>query len=196
MRLNAVAGRCAAALAALLLFSPALLAQKQALQERIHLCGACHGEDGNSRTAGIPSIAGQPKTFLETQLVLFREGVRASPQMQPGVAGLSDREVSTIAEFFSARPVRAPSGAADRALLDRGRATARKLGCGGCHLPDFSGREQIPRLAGQREDYLVEAMTAFRDHHREGGDTIMAGALHGVSDADVRAMAHFFSRSR
>ena len=38
-------------------------------QERLQLCAACHGEDGNSGNPQIPSIAGQPKLFLETQLV-------------------------------------------------------------------------------------------------------------------------------
>jgi cytochrome c553 len=165
-------------------------------QERIRICGACHGEDGNSLTAGVPSIAGQPRTFLETQLVLFREGVRPSPQMQPAVAGLTDPEISAIAGVFAARPARAQADRADPPLLERGRAVALRLGCGGCHAADFSGRGQIPRLAAQREDYLVEAMTAFRDNRRAGGDTIMADALHGVPDADIRAMAHFFSRAR
>lgn len=195
MVLNARAGRRAIGLAALLL-SWSAPAQNPLPPERIRVCGACHGEDGNSLMAGIPSIAGQPKNFLETQLVLIREGVRPSPQMQPAVAGLSDREISSIAEFFSARPARAEPRGADPALLGRGRAVARRMGCGGCHLPDFRGREQIPRLAGQREDYLVEAMAAFRDNRRAGGDTIMAGALHGASDADIRALAHFLSRAR
>ena len=39
----------------------------------------------------------------------------------------------------------------------------------------------MPRLAGQREDYLVAEMRAYRDDKRNGGDTIMAAALYGVS---------------
>ena len=37
-------------------------------------CETCHGPGGNSTTRSIPSIAGQPVTFLENQLVFFREG--------------------------------------------------------------------------------------------------------------------------
>ena len=47
-------------------------------QERIQLCAACHGGDGNSTNAQIPSIAGQPKLFLENQLILFARSC-ASP---------------------------------------------------------------------------------------------------------------------
>jgi cytochrome c553 len=171
-------------------------AVSDAVRDRIRVCEACHGEGGNSRTAGIPSLAGQPKLFLETQLVLFREGVRVAPRMQPAVTGLTDREISQIAAYFTAsRPV-AEAGKPDAALAARGRGLARKLRCESCHLADYRGREQIPRLAGQREEYLAEAMLAFRDNRRPGGDTIMAGVLHGVPDADVRAMAHYLARLR
>jgi len=167
------------------------------LQERMRICSSCHGEDGNSRTAGIPSIAGQPKIFLENQLVLFREGVRAAPPLErPAVTGLADGEISTIAGVFGASPVQAGPGGSDPLRAKRGRALAQELGCGSCHLPDFQGREQIPRLAGQREEYLVEAMTGFRHNNRPAADTAMTLVLHGVSDADIEAMAYFFSRYR
>jgi len=167
------------------------------LLERLRICSSCHGEDGNSRTVGVPSIAGQPKIFLENQLVLFREGVRAAPPLkQPAVAGLTDREISTIAGVFGASPVQSGPGSSDPSRAKRGRALAQELGCGSCHLPDFQGREQIPRLAGQREEYLVEAMAGFRYNRRPAADSAMTLVLHGVSDSDIEAMAHFFSRYR
>ena len=173
----------------------ALVVSEAAAQDRLSLCAACHGADGNSATPGTPSIAGQPRLFLETQLVLFREEVRVSPQMQPAVKGLSDREIVRLAEHYAAQPAR-PAGreAGDPAGVKQGIALARKLHCGSCHLPDFRGREQIPRLAGQREDYLVEAMLSYRDNPRGGGDTIMAAALYGLPDADIRALAQYLSR--
>jgi len=179
----------------------ALLVSAAAAQERLPLCGACHGADGNSETAGIPSIAGQPKLFLETQLVLFREEVRVLPRMQPAakgvVKGLSDREITRLAEHYAALPPRSTGNEpADAAQVRRAMALAQKLNCGSCHLPDFRGRQQIPRLAGQREDYLTESMLGYRDNPRGGGDTIMAAALYGLSNADIRALAHYLSRLR
>jgi cytochrome c553 len=52
----------------------------------------------------------------------------------------------------------------------------------------------MPRLAGQREDYLLHAMIGYRDNKRTGADTTMSGILHGMSDADLAALAHFMSR--
>jgi cytochrome c553 len=166
-------------------------------QDRVELCAACHGVDGNSETPGIPSIAGQPKLFLENQLILFREELRVAPQMQSAVQGLTDREIVRLADHYAALPARpAAKEPADPAQVKRGIALAQKLHCGSCHLPDFRGRQQMPRLAGQREEYLIESMRAYRDNRRAGGDTIMAAALYGVSDDEIRAMAHYLARLR
>jgi cytochrome c553 len=160
-------------------------------------CLACHGPGGNSVTAGVPSIAGQPKLFTENQLVLMREGLRPAPQMQPIVQGMKDAEISRLAEHFSKLPATpAQTGRADAALVKQGEVRAKALRCGVCHLADFSGQNQVPRLAGQREEYLEAEMRAYRDNKRKGGDTIMAATLYGVSDADLKALAHFLSRRK
>jgi cytochrome c553 len=166
-------------------------------QERLQLCAACHGEDGNSSNPQIPSIAGQPRLFLENQLILFREELRKSDQMAPVVRGLKDPEIIKLAQHFSRLPAKGmESGAAEPKLMKIGLQKSKALRCGVCHLSDFSGQNQIPRLAGQREAYLEAEMRAYRDGKRTGGDTIMAATLYGVSDADIKALAHFLSRSR
>ena len=165
-------------------------------QERVQLCAACHGEDGNSTNPQIPSIAGQPKLFIENQLILFREELRRSDQMLPVVRGLKDPELIKLAEHFSRLPAKGmETGPGDQKLMGVGKSAAQKLRCGVCHLSDFSGQKQIPRLAGQREAYLEAELRAYRDGKRTGGDTIMAATLYGVSDADLKALAHFLSRS-
>jgi cytochrome c553 len=175
----------------------ALLVSGAAAQDRLPLCEACHGAGGVSQTVGTPSLAGQPKLFLETQLVLFREELRVAPQMQAAVNGLTDKEIVRIADHYAAQPARpVAEGPADAALAKQALGFAQKHHCGSCHLPDYRGRQQIPRLAGQREEYLVESMLAYRDNRRTGGDTIMAAALYGASDADIRALAHYLARLR
>jgi len=173
----------------------ALFVFSASAQERLPLCAACHGEDGNSANPEVPSIAGQPQLFLENQLILFREELRRSDQMAPVVKGLKDAEIVKLAAHFSKLPAKGmETGPADSSLMKAGMEKASRLRCGVCHLADFNGREQMPRLAGQREDYLVAEMRAFRDNKRAGGDTIMAATLYGVSDADISALAHFLSR--
>jgi len=175
----------------------ALFVSGAAAQDRTALCDACHGPGGVSRTAGTPSIAGQPKVFLETQLVLFREGLRIAPQMQAAVNSLTDKEITRLAEHYAAQAAQpAADGPPDAAQAKQAMVLAQKLHCASCHSADFRGGAQIPRLAGQREEYLVESMLAYRDNRRTGGDTIMAAALYGASDGDIRALAHYLARLR
>jgi cytochrome c553 len=158
-------------------------------------CIACHGPGGNSVSPGIPSIAGQPKLFIENQLVLIREQLRPSPQMLPIVKDMKDAEISRLAEHFSRLPAKSMETAErDPKLAQRGMERAQALRCGVCHVSNFTGQNQVPRLAAQRQEYLVAEMRAYRDNKRKGGDTIMAAALYGVSDADIHALAHFLSR--
>lgn len=173
----------------------ALFISAAGAQERLQLCAACHGEDGNSTNPEVPSIAAQPQLFIENQLILFREELRKSDQMAAVVKGLKDAEIVKLAQHFSKLPAKSmESEPANVVLMKQGQAKAKELRCGICHLSDFSGQKQMPRLAGQRELYLEREMRAYRDNKRSGGDTIMASTLYGVSDADIKALAHFLSR--
>jgi cytochrome c553 len=169
----------------------------QPAPEKAPLCNVCHGVNGNSATPGTPSIAGQPALFVENQLVLIREGVRkVQPVMEAAVQGMKDAEIRALARHYAAQKPAGARSAPDLALTKQGAALVHKLHCASCHQPDFRGREQMPRLAGQREEYLESAMNAYRHYTRTGGDTLMAAALYGLSDADVKALAHFLARRK
>jgi len=163
--------------------------------EKARLCESCHGPAGNSVTPGTPSIAAQPETFLENQLIFMREGLRNAPVMQEIAKGMKDEDITALARHFSSQKGH-PVGAApaDEELAGRGAALASRLHCGQCHLPKLQGRAQMPRLAGQREDYLVEAMRGYREGTRTGADTTMSEVLYGLSDADIKALAHYIAR--
>ena len=183
-----IEGRRAWLLAALLFSAPAA-AQ---LTER---CASCHGPDGTSITPGIPSIAGQPKVYVENLLILVREGVRGSAAMQQQMKGVSDREIIALAAHFAKLPLRPTPGASNAALIKQGRLATARYRCGICHLHDYRGREGSPRIAGQREEYLSDVMRAFRDAPPPGSEANMSAAMYGVSDADIRAMAHLLAHS-
>ncbi len=191
-------GRSALGLAAALFLAPcnglAQSAPGPSLAEMVETCGACHGPDGNSQMPVIPSLAGQPQIFTETQLIFFREGLRKSEQMSPLAKNLTDEEIEALAAHYAALAPKSQAGPPDDRLLDRGRALARALRCGTCHLPDFRGRQQMPRLAAQREDYLALAMTAYRDQTRGGADTTMTDIVRGLTNQDIAALAHFLAR--
>lgn len=180
---------CAAVLAAIVLAAPAHAQQPQQLQ----LCVACHGPQGNSTNPLIPSLAGQPRTFVENQLVLIREGLRDIPQMKGVLNGLTDADLIVLAQYFAAQTPAPVVGPVDAARYARGRKLAHDMLCGTCHLPEYSGRDQIPRLAGQHEQFLRAVMQEYRDHPGPGRDTVMTNALLGLNNEHLDDLAHFLA---
>ncbi len=170
------------------------LAPAQAQQPpQLALCIACHGPQGNSQIPLTPSLAGQPKLFLENQLVLIREGLRDIAQMKGLLDGVKDADLVLLANYFSAQtPIRV-SQSVNSVTYQRGNDTDQRMLCGTCHLPDYTGRQQIPRLAGQQEEFLLYSMKQFRDHPGLGRDTIMAASLYGLKDGDLADLAHFLA---
>ena len=183
-------GRWAAGLTAFFIGA----AQAQSAAERLAQCAACHGAGGNSVVPGTPSLAGQPALFIENQLVLIREGIReVVPAMAQALKGMKDAEIRQLASYYAAQKPGRSLGKVDPGTAKRAQEVAQKAHCGSCHLPDYSGREQMPRLAGQREEYLLEALRQYRDNRRSGGDTLMAAAIYGIADADLQALAKYLA---
>ncbi|MCA3237586.1 MAG: c-type cytochrome [Curvibacter sp.] len=154
---------------------------------------ACHGPQGNSQNPQIPSLAGQPRIFVENQLVLIREGLRDIPTMKGVLDGLSDPDLIALAEYFAAQKPAPMAGAVDAPRYLRGRELAAQSLCGSCHLPAYQGRDQVPRLAAQHEAFLREVMLEYRDKPGLGRDTVMTNALRGLSNQQLDDMAHFLA---
>ena len=167
------------------------MAQSGGLAEKIQLCGACHGEDGNSKIEKIPSLAGQPIFFIFNQLFLMREGVRKVEAMAPIVKDLNDDDLKNLSQHFAKLAARRSDEPIDPALAKRGAEISAARRCGSCHLTSLAGHEQMPRLARQRIDYLVDTLKSYRDNPRPGADTAMSAAIGGATDADIAALAHY-----
>ena len=176
-----------------LLLSHGVVPAQQPPPAAVAVCNACHGPGGNSQIPLTPSLAGQPKLFVENQLVLIREGLRDVAQMKEIVAGMSDETIIALAQHYAAQTPATKPGAIDQDKARRGATAASKMLCGTCHLADYTGQKQVPRLAGQDETYLVYSMKQFRDNPGPGRDTIMAAALYGLSDADLGNLGHYLA---
>lgn len=160
------------------------------LQAKAAACVACHGSDGLARQAEVPHLAGQPRLFIENRLVMIREGLSQVPQMAGLLDALSDAELGALSRHYAAMPMPPQRPPRDPARAGRGAALSQRALCASCHLGDYAGRDQIPRLAGQREDYLLKSMRDFAAGRTAGRDTLMSNALLGLSDADLQDLAH------
>ncbi len=161
------------------------------------MCLACHGENGQSQTPEVPSLGAQPEYYVTIQLVMFRDKLRTVDVMNEVMAGASDDMVRELASFVSKLPApQATADSADAARMQRASALAQKNHCNVCHRTDFSGGENVPRLAGQREDYLVKALRGYKDNSRRGYDASMADVIQPLTDEQILDLAYYLARVR
>jgi len=172
-------------------------ASAASLQEQIALCVACHGATGQSENPDVPHIGGQPKLFVMYQLFFYREGRRTSPEMNTVAKDMSDADLTALSDYVAGLPPPQPaSGTLDEARYGRGAELAVRRICGTCHNPDYSGREQMPRLAGQREAYLLKSLKEYQAGVRVGTQAAMAEAVRGLSEAELADLAYYLARFR
>jgi cytochrome c553 len=65
-------------------------------------CVSCHGADGVASFDGAPNLAGEGVIYLETQLKAFRDGRRTHEIMNAVAAEMTDPDIRTVAEWYSA----------------------------------------------------------------------------------------------
>jgi cytochrome c553 len=183
-------------LAALLIGAFATGAPAATYEEKLATCLACHGEKGISETPEVPSLAGMPADFTLIQLFLFRQGTRKVEIMNDLAKDMTDDELRKFGDYFAKLPPPKGTEAADPAIAARAQAVSAKNHCGSCHNPDFSGREQMPRLAAQREDYLLKSLRDYKAARRPGYDATMDEVIRPITDADIVDLSHYLSRLR
>jgi cytochrome c553 len=165
------------------------------LEARLVACLACHGEKGQSAIPEVPSLGGQPAFYLLIQLFMFRERLRVVELMNKVMHGLSDNDLRGMADILSRLPPPRPAeGPSDSTRTEAARALIEQHRCNFCHNPDYSGEENVPRLAGQREDYLVKALREYKNNTRRGYDASMADVLHAIDDQQILDLAYFLAR--
>jgi cytochrome c553 len=169
----------------------------ETLAERAAPCLACHGEKGVSETADIPSLGGQPAPYLLIQLYLFREKQRTVDIMNEMTKGFTDDDLRNFSDFIAKLPAPpAATDAGDAARIASGRGLITAFRCNSCHGLDLAGRENIPRIAGQREDYLARTLMEYKTNTRHGYDGVMAEVTQSLSPAQIADLAHTIARFR
>jgi cytochrome c553 len=175
----------------------ASLVRAETIEERAAPCLACHGERGQSETENTPSLGGQQPPYALIQLFMFREKLRVFDPMNEMAKPLTDDDLRVFSEFIGKLPKPAPpADAGDPARMQRAQALAQQYRCNACHNTDFSGKENVPRIADQREDYLAKTMAEYKDNSRHGYDGTMAEALQPVTPEQIADLAYYLARLR
>ena len=179
---------------ALLAITPAMA---ETFEERVAPCLACHGERGQSETENIPSLGAQQPAYALIQLYMFREKLRAFDIMNEMAKPLSDDDLRIFSDYIAKFPKPAAvAEASDAARVQRAQALVQQHHCNSCHNADFSGRDNIPRIANQREDYLAKTMREYKDNSRHGYDATMAEVLQPVTTEQIDDLSYFLARMK
>ena len=169
----------------------------QKFEERIAPCLACHGEKGQSENENTPSLGAQQAPYTLIQLYMFREKLRTNEIMNDMAKPLSDDEHRTFSDFITKLPKPAPpTEAGDAARMQRGQAAAQQHRCNTCHNPDYSGKENVPRIGNQREDYLAKTLAEYKSNTRAGYDASMADVMAQVTPEQITDLAYYIARVR
>lgn len=164
--------------------------------ERRAQCQQCHGDKGVSPTSEVPSLGGQPELYALFQLVAFREAQRKVAVMNDMMRGMSDDDLRAAAAFVGKLPAPPAAEAGEPARMARAKTLVEKNRCGFCHNADFTGHDQIPRLAHQREDYLIKALREYKSQKRFGSGAVMNEVVYPLTDGDLVELAYYMTHVR
>lgn len=168
------------------------------------VCGGCHGADGNSTRPNYPNLAAQYPEYIFKQLSEFKAGARRNSTMAPNVAKLSEDDMHNLAAFFSSQQVK-PKMAKDPELVAEGQkifkggnAGSGVPACASCHGPAGAGIPvQFPRLAGQKNVYVLNQLKNFRSGDRvNDGGKMMETIARKMTDQEMKAVAEYISGLR
>ena len=158
------------------------------------VCAACHGADGRSDMAGTPVLAGQYSLYTITQLFLFREGRRTNAAMVAVAKSMTDTDLRGYSDFIGTlAPIPAPAPAAppDAGRMSKAQVLAQQHKCVYCHGAALEGGQGVPRIGGQKEEYLRATLHGFKTGDRPGYTRAMTEALSQVPAEDLDLLAYY-----
>jgi cytochrome c553 len=188
-----IVARATALLLALALFAQPAIAAGDAVagKEIGYTCLGCHGIEGYRNaypSYRVPKLGGQMAGYIEVALKGYRDGTRQHPTMSAQAMSLSDTEIADVAAYLaSIGNETVNAGGSDAPSFDKAVA------CAACHGNNgISINALWPTLAGQHEDYLVKALRQYISGERT--DPLMSPQAAMIDEADVAALARYFSR--
>jgi cytochrome c553 len=156
-----------------------------------YTCLGCHGVANYKNsvpTYNVPRLRGQHADYLVLALQAYRNGERSHATMHANASSLDAQDMADIAAYLAGQPLQ-PSTA------PVGKPPAAAQVCVACHGNDGVGiTPQYPTLSGQHESYLVRALTDYKKGGRK--NAIMAGFAGQLTDADILALAEYYSAQR
>ena len=156
-----------------------------------YTCQGCHGIEGYRNaypSYRVPKLGGQKAGYLEIAMKGYRDGTRKHPTMVAQATSLTDKEIADVAAYLAS--IGGDTVAAGGSDVE---ASGPAAPCVACHGKNgISVNAMWPTLAGQHEDYLLQALKKYRDGSR--GDPVMGAQAALIAEEDVPRLARYFSK--
>jgi sulfide dehydrogenase cytochrome subunit len=169
-------------------------------------CNDCHGDNGVSQWADVPTIAGMPEYVHSDALFAYRDNTRPCAEseyrqgdtsrpattMCDAVADLDDATLEDIALNYFELPFVAAQQEFDADLAAAGQ-TVHDEKCDKCHSEGGSNPDdEAGILAGQWMDYLANSFAEYASGDREQPKK-MKEKMDELSAADATALQHYYA---
>ena len=154
----------------------------------IGVCVACHNNDQLAN----PILDGQHAKYIEKQLHDLKKDLRIHAQMQGIAKTLDDKQITTISKAFADKKWANPTPKPNPAVQEEGKNLVRKGNCTRCHGSELEGTYNIPRLAGQRAEYLKITLLQYKKKERNNFPP-MSSMLNRYSEQEIGVMADYIS---
>jgi cytochrome c553 len=164
-------------------------------EKKFYTCFGCHGVE-NYKNAypdySVPKLRHQNAAYIVAALNDYKSGERPHATMHAQASTLSDQDIADIAAYLQGPEAVKPSGAS------AGSVPKQVAPCAACHGENGMGVDapltpKPPVLAGQHEDYLEQALAAYRNGRRK--NAVMDGlAKLLATDEDIKVVAAYFAR--
>jgi cytochrome c553 len=171
-------------------------------QQKSMYCAGCHGADGNSELTDYPILAGQTARYLYLQLKDYKSGLRKSDMMTPVVQALGKEDMLDLAAYYAAQRSKGPRIAKgegsvpfqpDPERVAIGKKKAAEVLCTMCHLGEFAGQNEVPRVSGQHPEYVVQQLKDYRSRTRTNDAGTMTAVARTLSDEDIENLAQYLA---
>lgn len=172
-------------------------------------CNGCHGENGVSQSADVPSIAGIPEFVLVDAMYVYQDEARpcAESEYRHGdtsrpattmcaiAAELSEDDIDAVAAEYGAMGWTKAKQDFDAGLAAAGKAI-HDSSCDRCHSEAGTNPDdEASMLGGQQMGYLRNILGQYMDGSREQPSK-MKEKVDSLSADDVEALVNYYGSNQ
>ena len=150
-----------------------------------NMCRTCHGLNGFAQIPIAPHIGGEPKEYLEAQMLAFKTGTREHEIMTIVAGGLSVEQIADVAAWYA-------SHTATATLPTDANVEDAPDACVSCHGANgISEVPDAPNLAGEVNVYIATQLKDFRSGKRQ--HVVMTAIASELNDDEIRDFADWYA---